>query len=983
MVFLLTLTMIFLGSCQTNKGKEGDPTDLVETGADLSKIPDVTDVPKGETTMDLGEMPEIPIVEGSMNITSADLLSLIRQGKLKAEDDYLVTDGEYLTFDRKNDKEKTYDFNGATIRVASRTNDTAIHIETTVNLKNGKIVVYGGRAISVDNDNAVVELSNLHFSGNAKGAIALGGKECTVRECTFLSEEENVLIEAILGGGKDAMITNCNFQGVFIGVRDQSETGVLVENNLFENCDCAIACESAGTKVLSNTIIGGTKGIFAKDERSQISAGMGKIYNVLVAQNEIEKTQTSILLENVSNCVVILNEVETITATGCTNVYVNENTVSGKLTLKYNNYMIANGNSRDAFDNQENSNVNGDNVTDINARLSIGANEQLLPHINKEQFVGMAQTFKFRTKYGMQDLESYIKKEVEAEKNIILLPPGNYLTYSSILLEDISDVKIYGYGVYNDFGNLKDHVWHMKNCTSLKLYGVFVGTSNYTFFQGTIVECGENKLQSNGEMANHSTVKILPDPGYKSNSTDSLEFKTEAEGVVYKAGSDVPYSAFYAGDKSYDASTKINTLKPKNNGIRGEIAVGDRITYRSGIGWKAIYIEDSSELLFEDVTVFNAYGMAQRDDRCAVAPTFHRYAVTPGAAPVLEAGDYSRYGDLIWTDSYGRLRSAAPLESTQDATHSFDARVGSKTISCLLEGMFDDGGNIGSSYGYVDSYNASTKTLTYKTCDVNGYNRLPGTFQIGDTIWLYTTQGKQIAVLTAVSETVQTVVDNDAKVCRYTVKVDQNVPLNSDQTVIIQNASAGGVGFLWDNVKVTKTNSNGLRIKTSNGTVKNCSFMGLGFSGVNMVPEFGSWPECGPVSNITVESNLFDSCSRFTEHYKTIWNEPGRYSDITVMISEVPKGQTEAGDPLFCLHQGIIIRGNIFRNSYAYNQIAISNAQNVVIEKNTFESVNGTHAPILLKSGYDITIKDNTYQAEVSVFYENRNGWAKNVTFQR
>ena len=90
MVFLLTLTMIFLGSCQTNKGKEGDPTDLVETGADLSKIPDVTDVPKGETTMDLGEMPEIPIVEGSMNITSADLLSLIRQGKLKAEDDYLV-----------------------------------------------------------------------------------------------------------------------------------------------------------------------------------------------------------------------------------------------------------------------------------------------------------------------------------------------------------------------------------------------------------------------------------------------------------------------------------------------------------------------------------------------------------------------------------------------------------------------------------------------------------------------------------------------------------------------------------------------------------------------------------------------------------------------------------------------------------------------------------------------------------------------------
>lgn len=980
------IVMLLLTACNSNGKHDKDPTGSVDTGADLSKIPDVTDVPKGDVTEDLGELPEISIVEGSMNITSAELLNLIRQGGLTANDDYTVCDGEDLILDRKNDKGKTYDLNGATIRIASRTQDAAFKVQADVTLKNANIVIYGGTAIRVDKDNATVTLEGLHFSGNAQTAVDLGGSESTVDGCTFVSDSKNVLTSAVVATGKNAMIANCNFQGLPTAVLDRSATGALIENDLFTDCTCAVSCETGGTMIRNNTIQGGTYGISAKDERSEISAGMGTVYNVLAAQNEIHGTATSILFENVSNCVALLNRAETISAIGCTNLYVNENSISGKLILQNNDYMIANENVYDSFDDRNNDHINGDNVTDIDARAAVGANEDLLPHINKEQFVGMKQYAEFRTKYGMLDLKTYIKKEVAEGKKTVLLPPGSHLVYSSILLEDMSDVKIYGYGVYTDFGDLRDHVWHLKQCSGVEIYGVFVGSTTPTCFQGTIIECGDNQLQSNGEMANLSTIKILPDPGYKQNSADTYHFKENAEGVVYKAGSTIPYSAFYAGSKSYDPSTLITTLVPKNNGIRGEIAVGDRITFRSGIGAKAIYVEYSSNVIFEDFTVFNAFGMAERDDDCDVAPVFHRYAVTTGAAPILQEGDYSRYGDLVWTDTYGRLRSAEPLESTQDATHSFNARVGIKLISCWLDGMFDDGGNIGASYGWVDSYDAQTNTLTYKTASVIGYHPLPENFRTGDTIRLYTASGKQLAIVTATSETVQTVFhDNDETAQRYTVKISADVTLDKNETVIIQNISASGSGFLWDNVKVSRNNSNGLRIKAPSGVVKNCSFVDLGLSGVSMVPEFGSWPECGPANGITIESNLFERCGLISSHYKTIWNASGRYSNITIAVEEVPQEQSVASDPNYCLHQNITIRGNTFRQYYVNNPIVVANVREVQIENNLFEGIasgeNGKYAPILLKSGYDITIKGNTYPAGVTKFYENRNGWAENVSF--
>ena len=176
-------------------------------------------------------------------------------------------------------------------------------------------------------------------------------------------------------------------------------------------------------------------------EKAELSASESVGYNILVAKNQISGAKTSVLYRNASNSVLLSNELESADVEGCINIYVCENTLTGTLRLINNNYLIANRNASARLAQSGNTNQNGDTVTDLSVRELAGANEELLPHINSEQFVGMERRAEVRTLSGSKPLDEYIADSLRENKDVIV-PPGCYIGGTKVNYEALTDVNI-------------------------------------------------------------------------------------------------------------------------------------------------------------------------------------------------------------------------------------------------------------------------------------------------------------------------------------------------------------------------------------------------------------------------------------------------------------------------------------------------------------------------------------------------------------
>ena len=190
--------------------------------------------------------------------------------------------------------------------------------------------------------------------------------------------------------------------------------------------------KTAGTTVWHNTIQGGKVGVQAEFETSSLSASEAVGHNILVACNQIKGAETSISFKGASNSVLLLNQIDLALVQNCTNAYVCENTMTGKLELTGNNYLICNGNTSPELVEQNNENKNGSDVTDLSARESVGVNETLLPHVNAEQFAGMDYR-EMRTAKGSSSLSRYIEKAAKSDQQIII-PPADTMAAKSTSL---------------------------------------------------------------------------------------------------------------------------------------------------------------------------------------------------------------------------------------------------------------------------------------------------------------------------------------------------------------------------------------------------------------------------------------------------------------------------------------------------------------------------------------------------------------------
>ncbi len=900
----------------------------------------------------------------TVSLTSAELMRRIRYYELAENTVYEVTDGEGLSF---NSSDRNYYFNlkNCVIKITPDAGKAALTVASGargLELCNFTLIVNGGAgAMDIAKNTKDITLSHVNVMGNTGYGLQNAGENVLLTDSTVSGTVTN----GILGGGEALSVTDCSFEGLTVGITDTSD-GAVIENNIFHGCETAVLTKTANTVVWYNSISGGKYGVRATAAKSEISAVMGECYNVLAACNRISGAEVSVDYVNVSNGVALLNVADSISVVGGTNVYVNENVLSGKLTLTGNDYIIANGNIIGQMSAEGNSNVNGDNLTDLSKRSETGVNEELLPHINSEQFVGMTRRSELRTLKSSKRLAEYIGDGL-AEQSVVIVPPGAYFN-DAMSYTDISNVTVYAYGVLSEMLTASATAMKFTNSENVTVKGLFIGNSTYPHIQGTVTAvAGQNS--SSGDHVNATYLSFVPDPGYDADYSVHLN----TAGRIFKPGMDYSYSCVdYYGDKTYNLGTNTNTVN--NVALKGLVEIGDRIAFRGSSAAQGISFTSCSGMKLEDVTIYCAGGFAESDSLNDIAPVLHRYAVVRGPAPLL-TGKVSDPYNVTWKDSYGRLRSAKPMTTTIDATHSSAARTGIQIISCLFEWMEDDAGNINSYYGLAVGYDAATNTLTYRRCNVNGYELLPPPFRTGDTVMLYTMEGKFIARVTAESATVSAgeADDGNAKTLDdiYTVKLSEDIDLGDGSAqVVVQNASASGNGFLIDNVLQRNSKWSGFRIKADctedAGVIKNSTFQGVSTLGIAMMPQYTEWPEVGYAVNVQIINNEFIEMCAHSEPW-TDWEDNGTCVPIRF------GGGKATSDLAYCLHKDILISGNVFDSRHSKYAIWVTSVEGLTVTENTFTERYGysagtdTQAPISVVGGNGIVISDNVYPTGVTV----------------
>ena len=700
---------------------------------------------------------------------------------------------------------------------------------------------------------------------------------------------------------------------------DINSSGAFLMNNAITAKGTAVQLGCSEAVVQNNVIAGGV----------EISDGL---QNVLVALNQVTG---GIGVLNGKNTVILLNKVDSIAATGGVSLMLAENTVSGGVSAQKVDYLLMQDNAvTGEILTTDSTNTYGDDLFDPDVRKENGVNEELLPKTNVEVFAGMTHKTTVRTEDEVQTLKRYLN--LSARNNTYaIIPPGLY-TADALALAGVENYDVYAYGVTVEFESYEGNVFTMNNCSDVTVYGMYISHVNNANGQATIIEKGDNY------------VIAQTDPGYLPDLTDETYYPTGSPYVeAFRPGETVPFADIGFQSIEYLGDGKHKCILTNDRGQ--ELEVGGKITMR-GNGTSVVVLTGCGNVRFEDFSIISGAGFGFQERNGDGGTQLYRVAITPKAAPVLaEDFDTSKYSaDLIWTDDEGRLRGPNPLLSTCDATHSTNMRKGPQVVNCLFEKMTDDATNISGEFGKVTDYDPATRKLTYTKGD-NYYEGLPANFQAGDTAVLFTRGGELLATAKVTAE------PESGGWQVYILTLDQDVEIKSG--TLIENISANGAGFLFDNCLVDTTRSRGFLLKAPDGAINNCTIRNVGMAAILVKPEIDeAWNECGYVQNLEITNNIFENTGFFNN---TLKGSP-------VAISG--DGQFTA-DPAFLMHQDILIQNNIIKDRNTDYAVYVNGAQRVKLLDNDFGARKGytaetdTASSVRIDGAYDVEVSGNVYPA--------------------
>ena len=786
--------------------------------------------------------------------------------------------------------------------------------------------------------------------------------------------------------------------------------GLLVENCRLEGTGTAVTISGEDCAVKYSTLA-------LSEKDTGISFEKGTV-NGFAAMNVITGAQKSIVANEVFNTVAVCNSMISVYGSSSTNLYICDNQMGGRVVAENNNYLLADGNAfpedgkSHASVSVANTNVNGDSMMDVDARLEVGADENLLPHVNRDQFVGMARKTHVRDTALTLNVTAYVSELLKTE-SFVFVAPGAYVAANELAINGRSDKTVYAYGAYLEKPatpgqNNLTTILRITSSVNITVKGMQCGYEEPASGQVHVLEkLGNNRVLAVASAGMINEFSDSNDKYYQvatywhplSQGMDYVYCDTTIDGVVKQANGLMTVSV---------APDVYDLVRP-----------GDIFTCRARSGGSTVTTQADSDVLFKDMIVYGSSGgLCTVEIRNNGQTTYYRVADTSRSGEVIDKATYERYEALeaeydvdlgVYIDGEGRYRGCEAFISSIDATHVERCAIGSKIVSCLFENMCDDGTNQKGVHARLAgiTIEGDVATITYKgnLSEVKaGRQDYTATgfcwdFAEGDRIFIYTSAGQLICDTETLSAAVKVGtkpsygIDLTAEVEHRSVTVPASAiseealaalskynllddHYREGNKVLVDNMSRSSNGFEIDNTMIKNTRSRGLLIKSSNGTVTNCTFRNNAKCGVAIIYEI-YWGESGVSENILVARNLFDNTS-----YSIASQVRYRHAPLIIMGLGGGKVSEE-----YLLYKNIDIIGNKFINRNVHvNRYAIylQAVRDVVIEDNDFgtfegESEDNWAGAIGFNGAMNVKIENNVYSEFVTHDKNFFGGFYKNV----
>lgn len=731
--------------------------------------------------------------------------------------------------------------------------------------------------------------------------------------------------------------------------------------------------------VIGDITCSATNAVIKECRADNISLTAGAV-NVLVAKCESER----ICVTDGYNCTVLLNNAGAVSVAGGTNINVIKNTVCADLTVRNTAYLLCDENTVHGETVCEGlTEHNGDNVRDITERPEFGANEELLPHINKDLFVEMPRReYVLQAEYDKEmTFNEYFSEGAKNGEEVIIPPAAYSVTDRIYATEDYSNTVVYAYGA-------------MREKTD---YGIAIDFEKANYFELRGLTLGYAK-QSAGQI--HVLQKL---PGYRFRVINAAGYDygfSHTDFTKYAGSTEVFHQGkftntfifshpYYSIPEQYDDKTFIIEMQIDKDKLYNNMEKGDVWSCRmAGVNTHTFLIKDGGNILFKDITVFGygaALGLVAYGTRENV--NFVRVCNTSRAPFVIDKETYDRYKALeeqygidleISIDEMGRYRGSIPRTGSVDAMHIVNGDKGVNATCCLFEHMCDDGSNQHSAssrlHRLIDNGDGTT-TLVYKglitptrryvsTCagETEGHGSMTPAFRCGDRVFSYTSNGRVVCDCEVLGEgyifsdelyhlmSYDYEYKGEKRTLNWSCKLQavkirtedvnfkalEGYDLNDDSAepehrIIVDNVSRASGDYTFDNVLVTHTRARGIAVKSRNVTIKNCTFREIGCAGVMLSCE-EAWSENTVAVNTTVKNCLFDNTGRKFE-----LNHDMKFGAFAIEgLGGLSRKVKPAGDEYAC--SKVLLEGNLFINNSHDFDIAISEAQDVTVINNIFSN---------------------------------------------
>ncbi len=549
-----------------------------------------------------------------------------------------------------------------------------------ISFENVKIAADGATALSVD-----------------AASRALSFKSCRIEGATAVENgaDDLCLLDSFLGFTKN-------------GFLDLSRDGLYIRNCRFAGtAGSAIKTASANAEIRKSSIT-------LPPESTAIEIGETK--NVLVAECKITDAQTAVSMTGADNSVVVRNTLISVRAASAKHIYICDNAVGGKLAVSDINYILADGNTYPADDydhtTEQNgiTNANGNSLMDVseNAYLAAGANEDLLPHVDRDQFLGEERKTVVRDPDGEMEFGKYIMKHALTD-DVVIIAPGAYATYNTVELGSAhKNTKIYAYGAFAEraaksptgssgYKPLDPH-FELIEAENVTVKGGTYGFEYHGNAQGHVIELlGKNKVLVKAAAGFPDAIG-LADP-------DRFDYTTYG----FRQQNGYEYNDIHHSAAVLQADGTIIMTFPENS--YNQIQVGDVLSFApTGLGSAPVLTQKSKDIVYQDMTMFPTM----------IAVCFHEYwnensviynrvADTYRAGMVITEEEYNEYKaleaamhekgyadfttEVFYDDAHKCYRGPAFRNASKDGVHVVGSREGAQILSSLFERLGDDGTN--------------------------------------------------------------------------------------------------------------------------------------------------------------------------------------------------------------------------------------------------------------------------------------------------